>query len=1049
MKKSFFMLFMACFAISITFAQKDINKNWATEINKVFKGLDKAKVPHGILLDYAMEFINVPAYNGSITPKNHTDANIMGNIYKTLLMGKVTADTTYFPRMETFAKNWALTRHSKNLRNQKGTVVLAGLFYNYAHFNPNAKKDNKILIKTGFENPNFSGPKTPYNYYADKYSNGKWQNPYQTAQTIAFAAPIKVHNKRSFNIILPKYLVLSNAINSIKTIQINLNNGKGYQTLAFGKPLAVNYTANGVYNWEFKTTLTNGKVLYSHTKIQINAPTKEQLKHTQVFSANSPNNQNLLNPFTIKGATVTVRYAPAHSGQIRRPFIVAEGFDVGSIVTPEKEGGDTTLYGENNFLDSLDDAGVNLNNLLTGNNRDYDLIYIDWNNGTDMIQHNSETLQAVIEWVNQHKANNGSTEPNVLLGQSMGGLIGRYTLAKMEQAGANHDVRLFIAHDSPMQGANSSLSGQFLINHMYQQYTASPVMYAFGQFVIPTIVNLADYMGKELTEHGMPNIQDALSLNDTPAAMQMNYYYASKQGNVSSVVHDKWQEEFDAVGYPTQCENIAISNGNECAVDNGYAPKAKLLGIHNVQDPNLIGDLLHMLMSKKISQFAASPSLFFLSILPGGSKYIFDFDTYANPAIGSNDRKVYYGRIRYEKKLLWIGPKIKLNLSKRENYAPSNVLPFETYSGGIININNLISSFSDRLSPNAVVNEHVGFIPVTSALDIKRNNGKVIPNDYTLNYAGGSTPDPALSSGFDNFIVDYNDSGIAQTNQPHISFQARNGNWLAEEINGGTGVVFDCSDFCESNQIEGDNIVCDSGTYTLNSTVTPIWTITEGNSLVNTTLNGNNVTLTKANNSSRGFVTLQAVITDNPRGCGTRVLTKRITIIGSPTFYLDRKKADNHVKLELKSNGLTFEEQGITSFSWKKVRDEGGCIAYLSSGQTTARASGDCTNWSMILEVSATNSCGTRSVNYRVEPINYYAIHTRKNSQDHTLLDIQAPNSSNKAITISVFNINGEQLYSKTQHNNTFNIGKLKQGLYIAKITDNDNNLITKKFVIK
>jgi hypothetical protein len=56
-------LFLAINAI----AQQEVNTSFATQMNNMFSPLDKNRVPHGILLDFAMEFTNVPAFNG--TPK--------------------------------------------------------------------------------------------------------------------------------------------------------------------------------------------------------------------------------------------------------------------------------------------------------------------------------------------------------------------------------------------------------------------------------------------------------------------------------------------------------------------------------------------------------------------------------------------------------------------------------------------------------------------------------------------------------------------------------------------------------------------------------------------------------------------------------------------------------------------------------------------------------------------------------------------------------------------------------------------------------------------
>lgn len=96
----------------------------------------------------------------------------------------------------------------------------------------------------------------------------------------------------------------------------------------------------------------------------------------------------------------------------------------------------------------------------------------------------------MITWVNNNKVGD---EPNVLLGQSMGGVVGRYTLAKMEQENApDHDVRLFISHDAPLQGANTPIAIQHLSRHMHNEYVQQPILQILGEFALPVLTGLAE-----------------------------------------------------------------------------------------------------------------------------------------------------------------------------------------------------------------------------------------------------------------------------------------------------------------------------------------------------------------------------------------------------------------------------------------------------------------------------------------------------------------------------------------------------------------------------
>ncbi|TRX21638.1 hypothetical protein [Flavobacterium franklandianum] len=105
------------------------------------------------------------------------------------------------------------------------------------------------------------------------------------------------------------------------------------------------------------------------------------------------------------GATATVMLtidlAAGHS-DIIKPLIVAEGFDLGAVFSPENTRGMNTY--EETFRTSLQFSNsTELRNLIYENNKQYDIIYVDWNNGSDYLQRNAYALEEVIKWVNAMK----------------------------------------------------------------------------------------------------------------------------------------------------------------------------------------------------------------------------------------------------------------------------------------------------------------------------------------------------------------------------------------------------------------------------------------------------------------------------------------------------------------------------------------------------------------------------------------------------------------------------------------------------------------------
>lgn len=137
-------------------------------MNTIFGQLDKTKIPHAILLDYGMEFTNVPAYNGTLTDSTYSTTTSLKQIYKTLLSSRITATTPVMVTPTVFETNW-------NTNRTEGVITLSGLFYKYSRIIQNATTTNKIT---------YTGGK-----FYDKKINNVWQNPYEVLQTFAMAPP--------------------------------------------------------------------------------------------------------------------------------------------------------------------------------------------------------------------------------------------------------------------------------------------------------------------------------------------------------------------------------------------------------------------------------------------------------------------------------------------------------------------------------------------------------------------------------------------------------------------------------------------------------------------------------------------------------------------------------------------------------------------------------------------------------------------------------------------------------------------------------------------
>lgn len=537
--------------LAISFCQaQTINITYKTEINAKFAGLDKTKVPTKLLINQAMEFAELSDYSGVFTTTNLTTKGKLTNIYNTLLMSRVQTSVTGLISPNAFKTNW------DNLR-APNKIVLSGLYFKYNKFKSNAY-------------PNFLVNNN--DVITDKYVNGVWQNPYTDQQVFAVASPILVYKSLSLQVTLPASLWYTNQASSVQSIAIDFGNGAGYQAMTLGQIRTINYTSAGTYEWKYKLTLTNAQVLYSHSKLKIDIPTlaspptsNNSIAQSFQTSNNLSSSQAIITPPPPANCTTVVTHnfigtrqylGAANSATlqidyhqddclIHDPLIVVEGFDSG-LLGVENLFGDVDYFKFKNSITAF--GGYNLYNEVFNNK---DIIYINFNNSRDDLKRNAYLVEDIINWVNNQKTLAGSTTPNVVLGQSMGGVIARYALRDMEVLNQTHQTNLFISHDAPQQGANIPVGIQYFARHLADQFIATPV----GDY------NISVDGGNNIS------IADIQNLLNSQGTKQLLSNYIDNSFTLNNDVFNSFQSELHSLGYPIQTRNIAISVNRQQKVD--------------------------------------------------------------------------------------------------------------------------------------------------------------------------------------------------------------------------------------------------------------------------------------------------------------------------------------------------------------------------------------------------------------------------------------------------------------------------------------------------
>jgi pimeloyl-ACP methyl ester carboxylesterase len=368
--------------------------------------------------------------------------------------------------------------------------------------------------------------------------------------------------------ILKEELLFNTTTRVIQSIAYQINENDQWTPIQQNQPFTIHFNASGKQTVNCRIQFRNGEATYQSFVIQIES----------AVDLSARNNQNAFSPNAITTVTATIPYqgfgeTTSYLGQgeyeifpdtvdgiLDKPVFLVDGFDPGDSRNI------AALYASLNY-----GTGQNLANYLR--TLGFDIVLVNFPNytrpssttvvdgGVDFIQRNAFVLVEVINQINAQKV---GTQKNVIIGPSMGGLISRYALRYMETNNLNHDTRLYISFDSPHQGANVPIGFQHLFNYM-----------AYGPLGNTSVQPLVDGLIKSpaarqmLIDHMEGHLQ-------TGSAFEFNTATASLLPTGAPNFRNAFQNELNAMGFPTTTRNVSIANGAGNGTMN-YSPNFEVM----------------------------------------------------------------------------------------------------------------------------------------------------------------------------------------------------------------------------------------------------------------------------------------------------------------------------------------------------------------------------------------------------------------------------------------------------------------------------------------
>lgn len=253
-----------------------------------------------------------------------------------------------------------------------------------------------------------------------------------------------------------------------------------------------------------------------------------------------------------------------NDNKIIKPFVICEGID------PLNNQDADFVYDQINTLDGNNHF---LNDLYY---RYYDVIVLDLKYNTVDIEKNADLFIDLIKTINAELITNNSKYRLNVLGVSMGGLIIRYALAKMEKQGLDHRVERYISFDSPHLGANIPLGIQQMLDTYLgplidvEEWNTVLNKLHMNDFTARLLAFSTGIFGCNLAEFN----SNAVNRADFSAAFEMSAVF----------MHDNiWRQSFlnnlsDVGSFPKKCRSIAVSMGTNKTYQ-GFDGGASLLNI--------------------------------------------------------------------------------------------------------------------------------------------------------------------------------------------------------------------------------------------------------------------------------------------------------------------------------------------------------------------------------------------------------------------------------------------------------------------------------------
>ncbi len=970
-------------------------KTFEEEADYAFQHLDLSPVTSGILYDKAFPLADLEEYKG-LTTDAKTSSDHLLQAYTEVYSASLSKAGLTTPEVldEYLSTNYTSTSHSVGF-----------LSYNYHYLDTNAISNNQLYISNGqlYDTPNRS------------------LHPYIAATAIMASplfpaiAEIEV-GQHTFT--YDPSIIFKNTTPYIANMTINFDDGAGDQVLFNGSGITrqANWQVARLYTVKILTTMSNGTVYESKSEVNVNSTSSEPVTAcsggTEISITGIPFDGSAYGKGVESGGgKATIYFSDANCGtnKITKPVIFLDGFDP----TNKRDAG--KIYKE--FINKevrLHNQDVSLADYLR--TEGYDIVIFDFNDGGDLIEKNG---LAVVELTKElHRIYGSNLQDDfIIIGPSMGALVGQYGLAYADANNIDTHTKLFISFDGPHQGANGAIGAQQMIDYFVQKGLISSIFFKKKRDKLHRVSSARQM----LLHHSMAN-------SEYPTPDNFRNIFLNNLAAVNKYPNPAKN--------PSKMRKVAIINGSSQLQSNQFVQPG--------------GEMLYFQHKRKG----------LLGYVNGRAGDRVRIEINAAPSTGTQTTTDIWLNKPVINLLTWKAP--------RKRYYTSALSGNNSYDSAIGSL------FEDPLSVGTEEQDLVDNLRILEGI-FKNHGGQTLRHNIrptsipTTSAIDLQMPYPTLAYNFKNEDIGCTGKSpfdrvyAPLTNENHVQITDQTAIWFENEIKGTP------QSFVPEYNISGAENICPSGNYFISdipSGTTITWSTT-GNISVPIGSTGSSVTVTA---SGSGIGTLTATIVSN---CGTSVsAVKSINTVPIP--IIPNLISNGYLNYIFEPENIYFDVcvdlYGSVHIDLPGAQN---LQAYPISGGPNPQVSGTSVYWALpttgysyrniMLEYDTNcgrvfqhvyfhNTCEDNNNNYRIypNPANDVLTVSFESKEEASTSEKQDNLKDKKDYKVELLNNKGEKFLISNSNGNKsliLNTRSIPNGIYFLHITEGKNT-IKKQIVI-